>query len=655
MFTSLFLITLIALGGMALTYLVTDDERFMWRLAAGNIVGSAVFGLVVFVTACFFGFSIGVVLFSVLITLLPFLFLLKTDTRKNFLKDWRRARGKLEGTTNGKLLGLAYYVCIFLLLSFFFDRAMIEAKDGISTGVAHNLGDLHFHLGAIFSFTDGQNFPPENPSFTGVKFTYPFMADLISAALVELGAGVRQAMFWQNLTLGLSLVVVLENFTFKLTASKLAGKIAPLLLLFSGGFGFVLFFRDFLSQQQGLYTFLWNLPIDYTIRFTGGLRWGNSLITLFITQRSLLLGMPLALIVLGYLWKLFTAPADDEPTASISRLYRPLLIGALTGFLPLVHVHSLLVVMAVAGFIALLTLKRWKEWLAFFIGVGLVAGPELLWAMIGSATQVKEFVGWHFGWDKGDWNFFSFWIVNTGLFIPLLFTVIVLLILDIYRGKDGRKPLLSVENSLKLLLFYVPFASFFVICNVLKLAPWEWDNIKVLIYWCVGSIPLVALLLAKVWERGRWLKLAAAGAFAILIFSGALDVWHAISGSQSYRVSDKDAVAVAADIKRLTEPKALFLNAPIYNSPVGLTGRRSLMRYSGHLSSYGIDYQPRENDVRRIYEGGGVADILLKKYNIEYVVIGPDERNDLKANEEFFKKYPVIAEEGPYRVYKINK
>jgi uncharacterized membrane protein len=78
------------------------------------------------------------------------------------------------------------------------------------------------------------------------------------------------------------------------------------------------------------------------------------------------------------------------------------------------------------------------------------------------------------------------------------------------------------------------------------------------------------------------------------------------------------------------------------------------MRYSGHLSSHGIDYAPRENDVRRIYEGGGVADILLRKYNIDYVLVSPEERNSLKANEDFFKKYTVVAEAGLYRVYKVK-
>ena len=103
----------------------------------------------------------------------------------------------------------------------------------------------------------------------------------------------------QDVSWAFSLLVILEGFTAKLTGSKLAGRIAPLLLFFSGGLGFLWFFKDYWGQAQGIWDFLWHLPRDYTI--SDQFRWGNSMVTLFMTQRSLLLGMPLTLIVLGYL------------------------------------------------------------------------------------------------------------------------------------------------------------------------------------------------------------------------------------------------------------------------------------------------------------------------------------------------------------------
>jgi hypothetical protein len=190
---------------------------------------------------------------------------------------------------------------------------------------------------------------------------------------------------------------------------------------------------------------------------------------------------------------------------------------------------------------------------------------------------------------------------------------------------------------------------------VIKLAPWEWDNIKVLIYWFIGAIPFAAFVLARLWNQDKILKIVALGCLFVLTFSGALDVWRTVSKQINNKVFEKDSVAVAEQIKRKTAPNALFLNAPTFNSAIVLSGRRSLMRYTGHLSSYGIDYGEREAEVKRIYAGEATAEIFLKKYDIEYVLISPEEKANLTVNEEFFRRFPVIAESGDYRVYQIKK
>ena len=116
---------------------------------------------------------------------------------------------------------------------------------------------------------------------------------------------------------------------------------------------------------------------------------------------------------------------------------------------------------------------------------------------------------------------------------------------------------------------------------------------------------------------------------------------------------------LAAAIKQKTQPGALFLNGGIYNSTVVLSGRQSLMRYPGHLSSYGINYFDRESDVKKIYQGGPEADALLQRYNIDYVVTTPEEeyylsQSNLKLNLDYFNKFQVIAEFGKYKLYKVK-
>lgn len=689
MLISIVMIAAISFSGLALTYLVAEDEPILWRLSAGSVVGSAVFGLIGFLAACVFGFNALTVIASLAVTMLPLLLMRRRDVRGRFRHDWAKAKGKLQGATAKKFVRFGYYFVFFALFWFFFQQAMFETREGIFTGGSQNLGDLPFHLGAIFGFTDGNNFPPQNPSFAGARFSYPFIADFISSCFVKMGADVRNSMFVLNCAWAFALLVVLEKFAATLTNNKLVGRLAPALLFFSGGLGFLWFFTDFWESGRGLTDFLRHLPRDYTIG--DQFRWGNSMVVLFITQRGLLLGMPLTVMVLGYLWKVFVAEDSDGKTdaetlgqrdaakkthvaASLRhRVTVSVLFGLLAGTLPLIHLHSLAVLFVVTAFLFVLKPKQWREWIAFGVSVAVIAVPELAWSMSGSASETSKFFGWHFGWDKGDANVLWFWIKNTGILIPVLIGGIYFLF-SLQRHKDagnggnetqgdrdpakkrkaGDQIAVSPSHGFALVCFYLPFAFLFLVSNVAKLAPWEWDNIKILIYWYVGSIPLIALALVWAWNRNTWMKITAGVCFAILIFSGALDVWRTASGQIKSKVFDREAMQIAEQIKQKTAPNALFLNAPTYNSAVVLSGRRSLMRYSGHLSSHGIDYAQREGDLKRIYEGGGGADIFLRKYEIEYVLISPEEKNTLKANEDFFKKYPVIAEAGQYRVYKIK-
>ena len=155
-------------------------------------------------------------------------------------------------------------------------------------------------------------------------------------------------------------------------------------------------------------------------------------------------------------------------------------------------------------------------------------------------------------------------------------------------------------------------------------------------------------------EKGRSFTAAAGIVFATLMFSGALDVWRTVSGQVRTRVFDQDAIRIAEIIMRRTPPNALFLNAATYNSAVVLTGRRSLMRYPGHLSSHGIDYRSREEDVKQMYRGGPAADELLAKYGIDHAIVSPEEMGSMNVNKEYFNKFQVVADSGGSRVYKIK-
>jgi len=675
MLVSATLLLIITAGGFGLSYLISRDAPMLWRIAFGIVAGSAVFGTVLFAVSFLTGFGAAATVISLGVTLLPLILFNQKDFRRRVLADWRKAKGKLQGANRKKIFRFVYYAFFFLMFWLFFQQAMYETPRGIFTGASQNLGDLPFHLGTIFGFTDGNNFPPQNPSFAGAKFSYPFIADLITAGFMKLGAGIEDALFVQNVAWAFSLLVILERFALRLTRDAFAAKIVAMLLFFSGGLGVFAFLSDYWHQTASFFQYLQHLPFDYTIG--DKFRWGNSLVVLFITQRSFLLGAPLTIFVLTFLWKIFSNEAESpaggflneagttkqheitrknqdskNPQSAFPIPQSALLIGFLAGTLPLIHLHSLAVLFIVTACLFIAKPDKWRDWVSFGVGVCIVAVPELAWALTGTASRTSEFFSWWWGWNKGDTDFFWFWFINTGITIP----VIIAGILYLYSPRR-RKDASSDENTRAqdLLLFYIPFLFCFILCNTARLAPWEWDNIKILIYWFIGSLPFMAIFLAWMWRENATLRIVSIVCLIVLTSSGALDVWRTVSGQTKIQIFERKAVLAADQIKAKTEPGSIFLNAPTYNTAIALTGRNSVMRYSGHLGSHGIDYRQRDADVKSIYAGTRDADKLLSEYNVGYVLISPEEKAMMPVNEDFFKKFPVVVESGDYRVYKTEQ
>lgn len=688
------------LGGALLSYYYDEDAPLTFRLCAGAVTGMVLFALVGFWLTLLLPFSEVPVAVTGLICLLPVIKLRDVSFRARVKRDGVNALAALVQFLSKPRLGqigaLVLLLALFVVLWLFFDRAMIVKPEGIFTGVTNNLGDLPFHLSVITSFTDGNNFPPQDPSFAGARFAYPLLADFVAAAFVRLGASWAGAMFLQNMTLVLGLVAILYRYTWKFTRDRAAALIAPFLLLFSGGLGWVMLFRRDMEGGTGLMELLKNLPHDYSIMGDTPYRWGNALTTLLVTQRSLLFGMPLTVLVILQWWllvaktdgpdktetepehgkkkkaklaqkpKAHTAELAAPPLASVKSndLLRLLPAGLMAGALPLIHAHSFAALLAAAAVLAVIFREHWRAWAGFFISATILAAPQLLWIMHGGSVETQSFLGFHFGWDNGApdakglggllsqvfnggnlIDFVMFWFRNTGLFIPLLLGAVIWM--------WGTTP-----ANRKRLWFYFPFIFFFIGPNLIKLAPWVWDNIKVLIYWFVVSIPLVAGLLGWIWARSRWARIGVVAAILVMTLAGALDVWRSMSDKtliMQQPVFDGEAIELAEKIRANVPPTALMLNAPTYNTAVFLTGRRSYLGYTAHVWSHGIDYRPRERVLKGIYAGEPGAMELIKESGVKYVVVGPLERSKARVNEEFFQQFPVVAESGDSRVYQVTQ
>jgi hypothetical protein len=642
MLAACFLLVIAVLSGTLLTLLYDPTAPLPARLATGAATGLPLLAAVGFLFTLWLGPSSAALGSALGVMLLPGLVLFHRPYRTQLANQWtktvRAASGALRRPTPMAIAYCLFYVGIAILLGLVFSSAMYETPQGIFTGVKNNLGDGPLHLQVIFSFAQGHNFPPEDPTYAGVRFAYPFLVDFLSSMLVRAGADVFSAMWIQSMTLSLALAGMLQYWTLLLTRHRLAGLIAPALVLLSGGLGWVWLFQD-LHSSEGLLPLLQRLPHDYTILDSGEiLRWGNSLTTLFVPQRSILFGMPLAICVFSLWWQVIDQDSSAAPDSSRRRMVAA---GLFAGLLPLVHAHTFLVVMGVGACLALLFARLWKDWSLFFAIATLVALPQVRWLAGSGGVKLQSFVAWQPGWDHGAFPPVLFWLANTGFFIPLLLLALL-----------WRRPDMALPRQL--LKFYAPFTLCFIIPNLIKVAPWIWDNIKVLFWWYVASAPLVACLLARGFEaksKWRWL---AAGALASLTLAGALDIVRVISGATENLEFDTQGIAIAKVISEQTAPRAVVLHDPTYNSPVFLTGRRSLLGYPGWMWSRGLDYSQREAEIQRMYAGPPDAESLLRSYHVDYVLIGPAELGSLKVDPAFWSRYPTVAQAGPYRLYKTS-
>jgi hypothetical protein len=685
MIVSLALSFIAIASGALLTYAWDEDAPLASRLCTGTCIGFALLGLIGLAVSLLIGLTTTTLAVTALLLGTPGLLLRKPQIRAQIDQDLKQATQAISRATTRPdrwaFIYFLFYATVAIVMWLVFARAIFEKPEGIYTGVLNNYGDLPFHLSVITRFAFGQNFPPEDPTFAGARFTYPFMTDFVSAMFVRAGASLRDSLFIENYFIGVALVGVLHRFGQKLLRNRTAAILTPLLIILNGGLGWAMLAKDVNKTDGGVFQVLAHIPHSYTIlpEVAEGWRWGNAVTSLLVPQRGFLLGIPLAVIVFTQWWAASQVDAEvkskkvkskkeerrekrlgsassasrgSESAAANSSLStfsflllpsarRMLAAGVVAGLLPLVHAHSYIVVMGVGACLAVINWSRWREWLVFLVVGSLIAIPQLLWSTHGSAVSTRAFIGWQFGWDNSNANFFWFWFKNTGLFIPLLIAALL------WKREDYLV-------SRKLLFFFLPFTLCFIIPNVVKLAPWIWDNVKVLFYWWIASAPLVALLLARLWEGKTWHRVLAGGLFVVLTLAGALDVFALVTSQGEYQEFDRDGVTFAEMIKQQTPPRATILHAPIHNTPVFLTGRRSLMGYPGHIWTHGIDFGQRETDIKKIYSGSPDAASLLSKYGVDYVVIDPQEHSVMTVNTDFFSRYPEVMKIGEYHLYKIK-
>lgn len=77
------------------------------------------------------------------------------------------------------------------------------------------------------------------------------------------------------------------------------------------------------------------------------------------------------------------------------------------------------------------------------------------------------------------------------------------------------------------------------------------------------------------------------------------------------------------------------------------------MTYRGWLWTHGYKYHAIEKDVFQMFKQPLSSQYLFEKYSIDYIVIGPNEKNQWKANEDEFNNFSLVKSSPKYKIYSL--
>ena len=471
-----------------------------------------------------------------------------------------------------------------------FGWLVFERGGALLTLVPYNYGDLPLHWTYVQHLAGGASFWPENPILAGERLRYPFGVDLLTAIFVQLGASLPVLLVAMGL-LGAALAA--------LALRRWGGALAVAGFVFAGGLaGFQLLWTGRVEDYQS--------AVD----------WKNLFLALFVPQRGFLLALPAGLLLL-WSWRRRLLRGEAGLT--------PWVEGVLWGTMPLVHLHTFLFVSLLAA--------------VWAIGAGRVrvAVPTLAWALVPAAWSVFQvtdgfraasLVGWKPGWTIGAQNPVVFLLLNFGLFLPLALAALVIGV-----RQRRREELLVLGPALAL------FAALFLV----RLAPWEWDNTKVML-WCYLAVlpPIGTLVLARV--GAPWRAALVVG----LLFSGAVSVLGASLGR-----GPRLEVLVRPEYEgvcRALEGKetARVATAPTFNHPVALCGRPIVAGYAGHLWSHGLDGGAVTRRLGSLMRGEPGWREEARALGASHVFWGPREQQAFAASTQPWREAAERVAAGPW-------
>ena len=310
--------------------------------------------------------------------------------------------------------------------------------------------------------------------------------------------------------------------------------------------------------------------------------------------------------------------------------------------MPLFHVHTFMALSIVAAFLFAIGDTPTRKQLGLMAGVAFVPATFFVWT-ITDHFKARSLLEWKPGWVQGSDDFASpfltFWFVNFGVFIPL---ALWLLGTCIWRAKESKEPFRWQNHPG--LAFLVPAVLIFLFACLVKTAPWEWDNIKLIIWAYLIILPVLwSELLARLAFPIR------AGICVALFFSGFVSLFGGLQGKETgYEIADRAELDVVAAVVRRLPANARFATYPTYNHPVLLQGRNVVLGYPGHLWTQGVDYMPAEAKLRSVMNGEPGWRENARHLRARYLFWGREEKKNYQGSLRPWEREAQLVATGTW-------
>ncbi len=558
------------------------------------------------------------------------------------------------------------FVLIIILLYLNLAIKTLVYENGSYMVAAAGYGDIPFHMNQVSYFINHEPFELQEIIYLGNKLTYPFLINFLSSSFFILNQNYILSFHLPSFLLAVSGIILLYLLIRRIIKKPLIRICAFLIFFFGASLGFLRIINDPLLKTQGsfgdLINYLLHLPYPivtfYDAVYPGqNIIWASVFTMFLLHQRTFFFGFALGILAV---FLIFLAWQNKD-----KKLFY--FTGLLIGLLPLVHIHSFIALgIVLVGFFLASLLKDYTLARRFFYSGVLSVIIAILPFYILSFNPLNPgegagFLKFRLGWmterngigaiqynpsttfHVQEW--LSFLWQNFGFFIPILIiAVIVLLFKKSFQKKEIILPML------------ISALLIFTAVNLIRFQLWDYDNNKVLAFFFL----LGSLIIGYFWDN---LKSKIASAILvvftfIIIITGVIDALSRSSFANPllYDIFKQNEIKTAKWIKENIDSSQIILTSSHHlNLVSSLAGKPVLLGYPGWLWSHGINYYQRESEANRIFLGTNDAKDLLKKYNISYVMIGPREKYEHKANEQFFNQtYPLVFEIEDIKIYKIT-